>query len=64
GAAARLGAQGRLGCVREGCEATLLLVDGNPLEDIGALSRIHSVFLKGERVSRAELASQNKSDEK
>lgn len=64
GAAARLGAQGRLGCVREGCEATLLLVDGNPLEDIGALNRIHSVFLKGERVSRAELASQNKSDEK
>lgn len=64
GAAVRLGAQGRLGCVREGCEATLLLVDGNPLEDIGALNRIHSVFLKGERVSRAELASQNKSDEK
>ncbi|MCS7041614.1 MAG: ABC transporter permease [Bryobacteraceae bacterium] len=63
-AAARLGAQGRLGCVREGCEATLLLVDGNPLEDISALRRIHSVFARGERVARGELASQNKKDEK
>lgn len=63
-AAARLGAAGRLGCVREGCEATLLLVDGNPLEDVSALRRIHSVFARGERIARGELASQNKSDEK
>lgn len=63
-AAARLGAAGRLGCVREGCEATLLLVDGNPLEDIAALRRIHGVFARGERIARAELASENKSDEK
>jgi ABC-type multidrug transport system permease subunit len=63
-AAARLGARGRLGCVREGCEATLLLVDGNPVEDIAALRRIHSVFAKGERIARGELASQNKNEDK
>lgn len=63
-AAARLGAGGRLGCVREGCEATLLIVDGNPAEDIRALRRISSLFLKGERVARGELASQNKRDQK
>jgi len=63
-AAQRLGAAGRLGCVREGCEATLLVVDGDPLEDIGALSRIHSVFVRGERVQRGELASRNKTGQK
>ncbi len=63
-AAARLGARGRLGCVHEGCEATLLLVDGNPLDDIAALRRIHSVFARGERIARGELASQNKNEDK
>jgi imidazolonepropionase-like amidohydrolase/ABC-type multidrug transport system permease subunit len=45
----------RVGLVKAGYEATLLLVDGNPLEDIGATERISSVFLKGERVDRSSL---------
>lgn len=60
GAAARAGAGGRLGRVRPGLEATLLVVDGDPLEDIRALGRIHSVFVRGERVPRSELAGENK----
>lgn len=34
-----MGESGRLGCVRKGAAADLLLVDGNPLEDIGVLAR-------------------------
>ncbi|HUE22674.1 MAG TPA: amidohydrolase family protein [Bryobacteraceae bacterium] len=34
-----LGQSGRLGTVREGAAADLLLVDGNPLEDISVLAR-------------------------
>jgi hypothetical protein len=63
-AADRAGAGGRLGRVRPGLDATLLIVDGNPLEDIRSLGRIHSVFVRGERLARGELASQNKKTEK
>lgn len=63
-AADRAGAGGRLGRIRPGLDATLLIVDGNPLEDIRALGRIHSVFVRGERIARGELASQNKKAEK
>ncbi|GIU77897.1 MAG: hypothetical protein KatS3mg005_1135 [Bryobacteraceae bacterium] len=63
-AADRAGAGDRLGRIRPGLDATLLIVDGNPLEDIRALGRIHSVFVRGERISRGELASQNKKAEK
>lgn len=63
-AAQRAGAASRLGRVREGLDATLLVVDGNPLEDIRALGRIHSVFVRGERIARGELASKNKKSQK
>ena len=33
-----LGEAGRLGCIREGAAADLLVVDGNPLEDISVLA--------------------------
>jgi imidazolonepropionase-like amidohydrolase len=32
-----LGQSGRLGCIREGAIADLLVVDGNPLQDISVL---------------------------
>lgn len=60
GAAGRAGVGGSLGRVRPGFDATLLVIDGDPLEDIRALGRIHSVFMRGERVPRGELASENK----
>ncbi|MCC6395057.1 MAG: ABC transporter permease [Bryobacterales bacterium] len=46
---------GRSGRIRPGFDASLLLVDGNPLEDINATERISAVFFKGERVDRAAL---------
>lgn len=45
----------RIGLIRAGYDASLLLVDGNPLQDITATERISSVFFKGERVQSAEL---------
>jgi imidazolonepropionase-like amidohydrolase len=32
-----LGQSGQLGCIRQGCVADILVVDGNPLEDISTL---------------------------
>ena len=57
-AARLLGASDRIGAIRQGYEATFLLVDGNPLQDISATERISSVFLKGERVNRGSLLEQ------
>ena len=50
-----LRAGGRIGLLREGYEASLLLVDGNPLQDITATEHIAAVLFKGERVSRQDL---------
>ncbi|MBK5291919.1 MAG: amidohydrolase family protein [Acidobacteriia bacterium] len=57
-AAKLLGAGGRVGLIKEGYEATLLLVDGNPLQDITSTERISSIFFKGERVDRQGLFDQ------
>jgi imidazolonepropionase-like amidohydrolase len=54
-AAKLLGAAGRIGEIRKGMDADLLLVDGNPLEDIAATERISLVVLKGERIRRSTL---------
>ena len=57
-AARRLGAGDRIGRIATGYEADLLLVDGNPLEDISATERISHVFFKGENIRRAALFEQ------
>jgi imidazolonepropionase-like amidohydrolase/ABC-type multidrug transport system permease subunit len=57
-AAELLGAGNRIGLIRKGFEASLLLVDGNPLEDISSTERISAVFFKGERLARADLFDQ------
>ncbi|MGD0872536.1 MAG: amidohydrolase family protein [Bryobacteraceae bacterium] len=57
-AAKLLRAQNRIGTIREGMDADLLLVDGNPLQDISATERISLVVFKGERVHRADLFDQ------
>lgn len=53
-----LRADKRIGTVEKGKEASLLIVDGNPLQDVKALSSISTVFFKGERVSRSDLFEQ------
>ena len=53
-----LHADSRIGLIRKGYDASLLLVDGNPLQDISATERISTVFFKGERVDRSSLFEQ------
>jgi imidazolonepropionase-like amidohydrolase/ABC-type transport system involved in cytochrome c biogenesis permease component len=57
-AARLLRATNRTGSIRKGLDADLLLVDGNPLEDIAATERISLVVLKGERIRRGQLFDQ------
>lgn len=45
----------RYGAVEKGKAADLLLVDHNPLENIGALREIHAVVLRGQLEDRAAL---------
>jgi hypothetical protein len=40
-------------------EATLVIVEGNPLVDIRAMSSVSSVTLKGERVARSSLIDED-----
>jgi len=45
----------RLGTISEGKTASMVLVQGNPLEDIRNAQRIDSVFLRGQYFSRKDL---------
>lgn len=54
-AAKLLGIANRTGSIRKGLEATLLLVNGNPLQDIATTEAISLVICKGERVARSDL---------
>jgi imidazolonepropionase-like amidohydrolase len=58
-AAKLLRADSRIGTVEKGKEATLLIVDGNPLQDVRALSSVSAVFMKGERVNRTALLQEH-----
>jgi imidazolonepropionase-like amidohydrolase/ABC-type multidrug transport system permease subunit len=58
-AAHLLAADSRIGKIARGYEASLVILDGNPLEDIRATRRISEVFFKGERVKRANLFEEN-----
>jgi imidazolonepropionase-like amidohydrolase len=57
-AARLLRAESRIGSIQAGYDADLLVVDGNPLEDISATERISLVVFKGERIDRNELFDQ------
>ena len=57
-AAKELGIQDRVGLIKQGYEASYLLLDGNPLEDISATERLSSVTFKGERIRRTDLFDQ------
>jgi len=54
-AARVLGASERIGRIQKGLEATLVIVDGDPTQDIRALEHISAVFFQGERIDRADL---------
>ncbi len=58
-AARLLGAENKFGSIRPGTDANLLIVDGNPLEDITATERISMVVFKGERLDRTTLLDQH-----
>ena len=53
-----LGAGARLGSLEPGKDATMLVVDGNPLQDIKAIEAISFVIFKGERIDRSGLFDQ------
>jgi imidazolonepropionase-like amidohydrolase len=50
-----LGESARAGTVAVGQHSDLLLVGANPLEDIGALSRVAGVLVRGRWIGRAEI---------
>jgi imidazolonepropionase-like amidohydrolase/ABC-type multidrug transport system permease subunit len=58
-AARLLRAENRLGMIAPGHDADLLIVDGNPLEDISVTERISLVVFKGERLDRSDLFDQH-----
>ncbi len=46
-AARQLGVDKHIGLIHEGYDADLLMVDGNPLQDIAAIERISAVIFPG-----------------
>ncbi|MFL6354074.1 MAG: amidohydrolase family protein [Bryobacteraceae bacterium] len=59
-AAKVLRADDRIGSVQKGREATLILLDGDPVQDISNTERIATVMFRGERVDRSDLFDQDK----
>jgi imidazolonepropionase-like amidohydrolase len=59
-AAKVLRADNRIGSIQKGRDATLILLDGDPLQDISNTERIELVMFRGERVDRSELFKQDK----
>ena len=51
-------ASDRIGLIKKGYQANLLLVNGNPLKEISVTERISLVIFKGERIDRSELFDQ------
>jgi ABC-type multidrug transport system permease subunit len=54
-AAELLGVGSRLGLLKKGYDASFVVLEGNPLEDISATERIYMVIFKGERVGREDI---------
>ena len=59
-AAAALDKGDTMGTITKGKEATLIVLDGDPLVDIANLEHISSIMLRGERVNRTDLLEQDK----
>ena len=54
-AAKALHRENRIGLIKEGMEATFLLLDGDPQQNISATEQINAVYLRGEHIDRSEL---------
>jgi imidazolonepropionase-like amidohydrolase/ABC-type multidrug transport system permease subunit len=61
-AAEALHASAHIGLIQPGRDATLILVEGNPIENISSLDRVTYVMFRGEQVDRPELFSQDAND--
>ena len=48
------GTSDRTGSVTTGKEASLVLVDGNPLDEVGNMGRISGVMVRGRWITAAE----------
>ena len=59
-AAKYLRAEDRIGLIANGHDATLILLDGDPVQDITATERISEVFFRGEQVIRWKVLDQEK----
>jgi imidazolonepropionase-like amidohydrolase len=44
------GIEGKTGTLEAGKEADIILVDGNPIEDLGSLSSVKMTLLRGNRL--------------
>jgi imidazolonepropionase-like amidohydrolase len=54
-AAKVLHAENRFGLIRDGMDATFIVLDGDPVQDISATEHINAVYLRGEHVDRSDL---------
>jgi imidazolonepropionase-like amidohydrolase/ABC-type multidrug transport system permease subunit len=59
-AAKWLHADDRIGFIQKGRDATLLLVDGDPLRNIADTEHINYVMFRGEQINRPDLLNQDK----
>lgn len=59
-AAQVLRAGDRIGSIQKGRDATLILLDGDPLQEISNTERVSLVMFRGERISRSDLFDQDK----
>ncbi len=59
-AAKALRADERIGLIQKGREASFILLDGDPVQDIAVTEHINSVYFKGERIDRPGLFDQDK----
>jgi imidazolonepropionase-like amidohydrolase len=58
-AAKVLRADNRIGLIQKDHDATLILLDGDPVQDISVTEHIHSVYFRGERIDRSDLFKQD-----
>lgn len=59
-AAKILRADKHLGLIQKGYDATFILLNGDPLQDIAATEQIHSVIFQGQEIDRSDLFTQDK----